>query len=991
MAETQITVEDIRAAARRALSGGDTAAAQRLIAAGRALEAQGVQNGIVQPDGQIIAREPLIPTVEGSVPVDTTDPDAGLMQSIMSDYVNPALEGAGYLGQEMARGVTQLAGAPVDIVNMLPMVGNILPGEQGIGPISDNPTLGSEDLWKTLSLPRDAAQGLFGMPQGDADPQNGLMRLLGRVANEVGSVALPVGAGLSVGRTLGREATQLMSRAEDPLRRTIGNYLERFAVAPAGTVRNELGMATAAGTGAGVAQMLADDGDPNAQSGWEIGAELLGAGLGAAAYAPTANALTGARNIAGYALGQGSFADDVVNDAVAARILQDANPDWSPEMGAMDSDPLAASIRAGGTNVDGWSDTLADRTRIPGITALEYSRSTGPNSGNFFLRRQQNAEMANMAIEDFVPQSTPAPFRTALDDAADRMLEDSQVRLATAQADFDTAIADLQVAYTSEGRGETIRSALDAALRSAREVEEQAWRSVTGEVDPVPLSEAFETITNGLPLADRDLVSSMGSLLSIPSDLAKTPGLANLDEVTALRSRLTTMQRQARADGDTNTARVVGMYVDALDNSLAQNPSIADALADARAVSYDLNERFTRTGTAVADTLASRPSGGPRLPPDAVPRRFLAPDTGAARETETLLRETTLDPSVTSALRDQIIADVRSQGLLDKPDQLNRYLAQYSRAFQSFPELRDQLGTAASLRRTIGEAESGLQDVQRTVQPGSRSAIGQYRRFGPENATASMETVMAADQPDIAVRELLQTAGQTPGTTESLRSAFWEYLRTKAQPITASNRTIGNGTQKTDPWNFTRLFSTLEDPKVSAAARELYADNPEHLANLEELAATLRDTDVASLARRPGSSGTPQALAGNRIMPSSETLGAYSFAYQRGQIGLPYIGVRLASTMARNAVLKGRTDMYGQVLDRALLDPEFAAQLLEDYNPAVAEVLSRSAVGWFGAQADEFVDLLTPPEEEEQGEDQELMDAIMVPSEPLRMTIDGSP
>ncbi len=110
----------------------------------------------------------------------------------------------------------------------------------------------------------------------------------------------------------------------------------------------------------------------------------------------------------------------------------------------------------------------------------------------------------------------------------------------------------------------------------------------------------------------------------------------------------------------------------------------------------------------------------------------------------------------------------------------------------------------------------------------------------------------------------------------------------------------------------------------------LYADNPEHVANIETIAQTLRTLDVRTTAKVPNTSGTPQALTGNAILPSAETVGSRMFAVKRGQVGVGFTAFNLVSIIARRAVLKGRGEEFQTLLDEALLDPKLAAAILKE-------------------------------------------------------------
>jgi hypothetical protein len=552
----------------------------------------------------------------------------------------------------------------------------------------------------------------------------------------------------------------------------------------------------------------------------------------------------------------------------------------------------------------------------------------------------------------------------------DAALEESNAAATAAQQAFDTAAQKLQASMSGEARGQTIRGALDEALGAARAVEREAWSAVSGEADPQPLAQAFEDVTNGLTMSERRAVSALGEAIGSPGVLA---GEGNMDlaEITSLRSELLTGVRQATANGDANQARILEKYIGAIDGYMDGIPRLAEPLKEARKVSFDLNERFTRRGTPTADVLATRPSGGNVLPDSSVAGRFIQPDEGQASNIDRILREGGSNADVKAALADEIKAGAAP--LLDKPDQLDAYLKQYGTVFERFPELKTELGNAAALRRSADEAAASKAATEARLggpgKPGS-SAVAKYLQYGDERAVDAMSGVVNAKDPKAAIDELMTFAGNDPQTVEGARAAFWKLMERDAKSSGTSTRTA-SGDQ---PWRPASLYNFLSDPKRAAVAERLYADNPEHLQNLRGIAEELRGVDLRTTAKAPNTSGTPQGLQGSGILPSTETLASRSFAIQRGQVGLAYTAVSLASVMAKRAQMIGRGREFQNLLDKALLNPDVAKFLLQDYNPADAAAMARTAKGFLGVRSAWVDEAL---QGSDTGEDEDTVDTIM--------------
>jgi DNA-binding transcriptional ArsR family regulator len=938
------------------------------------------------PGFQLIDQTPPPPPpgfqIVDAQPMATEEPEASWLDTIM-DYGQGALRRTGYLSQEAARGVTQMLGAPVDLVNISPMAMNLLPGVSGFEPISDNPVGGSKMLWDVLTAPRDAVASVAGVQGGDGQPQDAFDRIGGRITQELGAAALPVAGVISAGNRLGVQGARAMQESARPIARFGGRMAETAAVNPSRFAANEFGYAAAAGTGAGLAREVAPEGNE------EI-ADILGALAGAGGLALGQTIARTGGDVASAVSGRGG--SQVVRDEVAGQIGRAAGAPTAPS-GAIDTSGLAQVLRTGrdiSEVIPGFRPTSADVAQNPGLAALEYGRSSGgPNTGLYAQRRADNQAAATDAVTDLRPQSTPGAFSSAARTERDTLLQDAELKTYLAETQFDDAVENLRAVQSGEARGQTIRAALDDALSSAREVERAAWSVVQGEADPAPLAQRFSGVTDGLTASERRVVGDMMAAIDTP---ASFDGPVRLEEITSLRSELTSAVREAA--GDPNKQRIISRYVDELDSYLDSAPDLSEALASARAVSRDLNDRFTRRGSAIADALAKRPSGGPAMPDSRVAPRFVQPDNGQASEMDRLLREAgeqIIDPAaptgsavaqpsaapatnaapaspnnlteVREALRDQILSDVNSRGILAKPDRLDEYLGQYQQVFDRFPELREELGTAAGLRRAADEAADAKKTLTRELggpdgQPGA-SSVAKYLAFGDERAPDAMASVVNARDPAKAADDLMRFVKDDPQAAEGARAAFWQLMEKRTRSSGATTKSPG-GEQ---PFRFQQLDNFLRDPATRAVAERLYRDNPEHLNNLSQIAESLRAVNFGQTGRAPNTSGTPQGLKGSEVLPSTETLGSRSFAFARGQVGLPFLALNIGSTIARRAILRGRGQEFQELLDKALLDPKLAATLLEQSNPANIKAMTRAAKVHFGVRAAWLDDLVTDSEE----------------------------
>ena len=352
------------------------------------------------------------------------------------------------------------------------------------------------------------------------------------------------------------------------------------------------------------------------------------------------------------------------------------------------------------------------------------------------------------------------------------------------------------------------------------------------------------------------------------------------------------------------------------------------------------------------------------LPDSSVTGRFVQPDRGQASNIDRLLNETgptAAAADAKAAVRDEILSNVQRRDLLNKPDQLDSFLQEYGTVFERFPDLRQELGSAGSLRRSLADAETAQSTTLRELGEGGTSAVAKYLKFGDERAVDAISTVVNAADPAKAADELVSFVGNNPAAIEGARSAFWKLLTRETRAKGATTSTAAGD----QPWNPNALANFIKNPANRAVMERLYADNPEHVANIEAISETLRGMNVRNTAKAPNTSGTPQSLGGSAILPSAETVGSRMFAVQRGQVGVGFTAFNLVSIVARRAILRGRTQEFQKLLDEALLDPKLAATILKENNPANVKAMTRMAKVHLGNRATWLDDLAGDEEEDE--------------------------
>src|SRR5690606_3216769 len=129
----------------------------------------------------------------------------------------------------------------------------------------------------------------------------------------------------------------------------------------------------------------------------------------------------------------------------------------------------------------------------------------------------------------------------------------------------------------------------------------------------------------------------------------------------------------------------------------------------------------------------------------------------------------------------------------------------------------------------------------------------------------------------------------------------------------------------------------------------------EALATLYKYASVLDNVDLRLRGKAPASSGTAQGV--NPII-TPETLQSRGYAWMRGQVSGTYLATSIAAVLARRAVRRAQTDAIERLTDKVLLNPEEAAILLRDNNPANRAALAKKAKAWLGNEANTILELL---------------------------------
>jgi hypothetical protein len=874
------------------------------------------------------------------------------------------------------RGAAKLIGLPVDAVN----AGMGLAGL----PVSDKPVMGGEWVDEIFGAPAAVGSALTGIPD-EVEPKDALQRVVGRVGQEIGATAVPVGGLIAKGAQLGVQG----ARELGPLGRY---FVEPAAVAPARLAAKEGTMAVAAGTGAGVANEIAG----NPQEGDNFWSDLFGS-LGGVTAAGIGGAAAGAgRNALAAITKSPAMMDDVAGEAVASRLLASSTEAGSQvaQTGQIDTAPIVRQLRTPSEAermVPGYQANIGDRTQDPALMTLAQNQdSLKPGPAN--MRRVGNENAVNAQMERMAPAGDPAQFRTALEADRDAQIAEAIGAETDARGILDEATQAVQPGMPeASARGSSVRAGLQDAYDAVREYVSRQFEPINNATEQVPvgpLAERFSAIDEALPMNDRarfrpseaEIPASLAppqQTAPVPTGLLDASGapitrapqpvddLVPLNEATSVRSGLT-QDLMAQRGREPAAARVTQQYRDELDRYIEEtiSPELRGQYETARAARRDQGDRFERSGTAVAETLRPREGGGYQLDDSAVARRFAQPDSGRLGDLRDVLREAGTDARVRNGLADEVLADVQSRGLVDRPEALGRYLEERGVLMGQFPELRDRLQRAGAASTYASDVSAARGAAEGRLNTPGRSPQASYLKYGDEATVDAIRNLTSGAKPREAARELISAAGGSPEARLNARSALWEAVKTK--------KLAAAGTTGNDRWDVKKLKSFLNDPKVSAVAEEFYADAPEELSNIREVFSALAGAEGSLRARQPGSSGTPQAMAGKYEPALSAASVASRFrSVNRGVLSPQIALIDVAATYLRNRSAQVQSRAIDELTSTVVNNPNLAADLLEAYNPADYAAKRRMITQKYGARATQVLNLL----DEAHDDDEEVREA----------------
>lgn len=786
----------------------------------------------------------------------------------------------GNFGEGFNEGLAGILGFPVDAVNNLPRVLNILPGEQGIGPMSDYPVGGS-------AMFRDALEGIGSLGNFEADTRG--ERIIRRTGQELGAAAVPAAGAIAA-------APRLAQAGANTLR---GSFFGPIANAPGRASLGETAAAAGAGVGAGIAREAA----PGSMSA-EMAGQIIG-GLSPTVFANLpASLATRAAN----------RAVQTLSPAAQERAGRQAIGDYlGNEFTGMG--PRLTEAQRLRQEMPGFNPTIGEatgrRSLVRAQTDLE-SRASGGALEDLVRRR----DATERAVSDFAARRAPEGVSSPeyVVDTASGRVEGVRGAIASdiqALGGERGGVASQLPQADRAAAGAAIRERLNA-VRDQRREQMTALANELGINDldvSVDFRNAAEDIANDFAPASR--FEDMSNYPRVLSQIAEAAdGEVTLADLKALRERVSDdlIDAMGAANPSRRQIRILSQLkarVDQVFDDIAAEaaPGVAENLRQFRAAYFDQYIRPFEQGAAYR----VRNRGGTgfyQTPDERVADAFFSPDapSNARQFTEILGGDDQAMAAMEAVVLDSLRRSAVTDGVIDP--------AKYQRWLDRHASVLDQLPPSVRARvSSIQRADDAV--LGRVAELGSRErAIGEARLVrqldGYRRQSLTAEQVIGnALRDERNMRDLVATLDGDPEAMAALRRVVWDQASTGSASDISRFLTDNRET----------LSHVLTD---------------QHMSDLQDIA--LARGMLENAPRPSGSAELPRVgsdverLIGQGIPQLSSRI----FAFKSGRMQRGYLVV---DTVLRG--LRGRAQVAADdALRGALYDPEVARTLAEAIDTA---------------------------------------------------------
>lgn len=785
-------------------------------------------------------------------------------------------------------GTAGILGMPVDAANAaLKMI--------GMG--SNAPVGGSVNI---ASLMRSAGLG----PREGEQPTT----LGANIAEGVGSAAaglLPMGGAM--------KGLSLM----DGLAGAVGeNALSSVAAHPLATTASDL----AAGAYSGVGGAIAESAYPNNAPAKSIGQILGGA---ASILSPSQLAMR-----AGNA-GAGALKKAILpfTDSGATVRASDRLASLVPDAGA------AANMLDESTIVP---LTPAQKIGDPRLLALQNAvTSKDPHIDQAIQQTNEtNIGTLNDEISNIRGKGNINDAQQYLGSRQEKLAGLLDERLRIAKENTDQAVSKIAPEMRSSQASVVARGELESALSDARVQEKQLWSKIPDNVlvDKNNTVDAYNQILKDTPRAQQEDIpkSLMMKVLNAPDESSvriynsrgepmigdNVPVTERVSELQGLRSKLLEGSRQARADGNYNSARIHDNLADAVLNDIGAAPErvqgeVGQKIRDALDFSRQLNEKFTRG--EVGRVLGTTRQGGDRVAPELT----LSSVMGGGKVKGDVGLQNMLDAadspelrgSVENYLKDQLSGIATKDGVINS-SAAKKFMNDNVDILEKFPDLKETIQSAADSSDKFIAKTARTKQIQKVLVTDSKNDVS---KFINSPIDKEFDMIIGSRDPAGFAADLKNRVAKDPtkAAAQGLKGSAIDYV---------IRRSAKNGELHGE----SLLNNLNNNPKMTSALGQVLT--PEEMQRLRRIGGELKAIQTTS---NKDIGGVINDIPSKLIETPLRILAARTGAqFGKGTSGASLLTSNLFSKAAKDYVGNWTNDKAHNLLTQAVQDPQLMKALL---------------------------------------------------------------
>lgn len=484
-----------------------------------------------------------------------------------------------------------------------------------------------------------------------------------------------------------------------------------------------------------------------------------------------------------------------------------------------------------------------------GLMALEATVLNDPALVGLASSMDEEAQGVMYQVVDSIKQSGQArSVRSFLEAKIDRLDKALEANKAMAEARAVAALKQIDPESPASDISAVLRKELETSLADAKVQEAMLWQAIPQDA-PTPtktITKTFRDTLKSLSAAQSDDMPSIATKVITDMDNKTVP----LMEMDGLYKKLGEVQRQAKAAGEWNKARIAGDLRDAAlaDMGNTMGPEdVQHSLKLARSFSRKVNETFGRG--AVGKILRNAADGGDRLDPTMALEKTvgmggqqgkLASDqisqsrlinAGRADEALTFTGSaegfTGENVKAMQSVQDFIKADFMRRAVVDgqvDPTKAATALKRHAEVLEAFPHLKEQLSAAKSAADVLRRVTKRNDAWRKALDRPSVSTTARYLNAPVDK---EIDKVMAtANDPAETIGAIAKSLRKSPEAMDGLRAGMAEWLikqGTRNEQLDSAGRLPVNGPS---------LALKIKEPGVRAAFSKVFS--PDELAQIDK-------------------------------------------------------------------------------------------------------------------------------------------------------------